>query len=302
MSLGKTVAAPLVLLTLGAAACWLVFAPWSSGAAGIPPRKADLANGEVIFRAGSCLACHKPPDAAKDADRTLLSGGAPFRTPVGTFYPQNLTPDPETGLGRWTDADFVNAMTRGVSPRGKHYFPAFPYTSYRFMRVEDILDLRAYLASLPPVRSVNRKADVSLQWLARPLVGVWKRIALKRGPAFQPDPSRGAAWNRGAYLVNGPGHCGECHTPRNWLKITDGRRGFAGGRHPAGEGTVPSLKGLLARGKYKDVSDLTLALQNGETFGYDHLSSGGMASIQTNMGLLSDQDAAAIAEYLASLN
>jgi mono/diheme cytochrome c family protein len=224
----------------------------------------------------------------------------PFKTPIGVFYPQNLTPDPETGLGRWSEADFVNAMTRGLAPDGRHYFPAFPYAAYRAMPVSELLDLRAYLMSLPPVKAVPPPHTVPLLGLARRGVGLWKRIALPR-PPFNPGSEGNDTWKRGAYLVNAPGHCGECHTPKNWLMIEDLGRHMAGGPHPGGEGKVPNLRGLLVRKKYKDAADLTLALQNGEELGYEDLSSGGMGAIQTNLAQLPESDVRAIAEYLLSL-
>ena len=299
MQTGKAAAAAWGLLAAAIlAAAWVLSAP-SPGTTALPERKVDLANGETLFHAGSCGTCHRPANGGPNAP-ALPSGGAPFKTPVGTFYPGNLTPDPETGIGRWSAADFVNAMTRGISPEGTHDFPAFPYTSYRFMRTEDLLDLRAYLMSLPPVRAPARRAEVPLLALARRGVGLWKRFALREG-GFRPEPARGAAWNRGAYLVNGPGHCPECHTPRNVLMVMRADRALRGGKHPAGEGEVPSLVGLIARGKYKDKADLALALQNGEELGYEHLASGGMGAIQSNIALLPESDALAIAEYLTSL-
>lgn len=216
------------------------------------------------------------------------------------MYPGNLTPDPDTGIGRWTAEEFLDAMTEGVSPDHRHYFPGFPYTSYRNIRVEDLLDLRAYLMSLPPVRSPRHDADVPLTNLARRAVGLWNRLAF-RGQTFRPDPDQGSTWNRGAYLVRGPGHCGECHTPRNAFMIPDDARRLAGGPHPRGEGQVPSLRNLAGRGRYADVADLTLALQFGETLGYDKLSSGGMAKIQMNLARLPEDDLQAISEYLLSL-
>jgi mono/diheme cytochrome c family protein len=229
------------------------------------------------------------------------TGAAPFETPIGTFWPGNLTPDPDTGLGTWTAEQFVDAMTRGVSPDGRHYFPAFPYTSYRYMRVEDVLDLLAYLQSLEPVHAPGRAPDMSMLGLKRRVVGLWKRIAFDQA-GFSPNAERSETWNRGAYLVNAPGHCGECHTPRNALMIPDTTRAFAGGPHPRGdEGEVPSLLDLEGRGRYTDVADLTLALQFGETFGYDKLSSGGMADIQKNLAMLPEDDLRAISEYLMSL-
>lgn len=298
-SLGR--AAAVVLSGAAAvAAFWLASAP-EAGPAALPRHRPDLANGQALYHAGSCLYCHRPPDGAAGLDPALPSGGAPFRTPVGTFYPENLTPDPETGLGSWSETDFVRAMTRGVSPGGRHYFPAFPYASFRFMRTEDLLDLRAYLMSLPRVRSEPRAADVPLAPLLRRGVGLWKRIGLRPAGPFTPDPARGASWNRGAYLTNAPGHCGECHTPRDIAMVPDASRHLAGGPHPAGEGRVPGLRGLLSRHRYKDAADLALALQFGEEYGYDKLSSGGMGAIQSNLAQLPAADLQAIAEYLASL-
>jgi mono/diheme cytochrome c family protein len=286
---------------VGAAAFVVLTRPQPLDVTALPDHPPDPARGEVLFHAGSCGSCHKAADGAPGADEGLPTGSAPLATPVGTFYPGNLTPDPETGIGRWSELDFVNAMTRGLSPDGEHYFPAFPYPSYATMPVEDVLDLHAYLVNLPAVSSPGREPEVPMTAVARRGVGLWKRLALGSGP-FEPDPARSDSWNRGAYLANGPGHCGECHTPRNWMMIPDQSRHMAGGPHPAGEGDVPSLRGLVARERYKDVGDLTLALQYGETFGYDKLSSGGMADIQTNLALLPESDVQAISEYLLSLD
>ncbi len=265
----------------------------------LPAHDPDPTRGEVLYHVGGCISCHKASATAGVTGPP--TGGAPFETPVGTFWPGNLTPDPETGLGAWTAAEFVDAMTLGVSPDRRHYFPAFPYPSYRLMRVEDLLDLWAYLGTLEPVRAAGRPPDIAMEGLARRAVGLWKRLALGEA-GFTPDPQHGATWNRGAYLVNGPGHCGECHTPRDALMIPDRRRAFAGGPHPRGdEGEVPSLLGLEGRGRYTGVSDLVLALRFGETLGYDRLSSGGMADVQMNLAMAPEDDLRAMAEYLLSL-
>jgi mono/diheme cytochrome c family protein len=264
----------------------------------LPTHTPDSANGEMLYHAGGCFACHHPPSGTDDSG--LPTGEAAFSTPIGTLYPGNITPDPDTGIGRWTAEEFLDAMTDGVSPDHRHYFPAFPYTSYRNMRVEDLLDLRAYLSSVPAVQSSRRDADVPVIGLARRTIGLWKRFAF-RGRTFRPDPDRDAVWNRGAYLVQGPGHCGECHTPRNALMILDDSRQLEGGPHPRGEGHVPSLRNLIDRGRYADAADLTLALQFGETLGYDKLSSGGMAAVQMNLARLPEDDLRAISEYVVSL-
>ena len=294
-------AVALVLVgLLGAAGLLILTAPRALDGSDLPVRTPDPARGEVLFDAGSCGSCHKAADGAPGADEGLPTGSAAFPTPIGTFYPGNLTPDPETGIGRWSAAEFASAVTRGVSPGGRHYFPAFPYPSFRLMPLEDVLDLRAYLLSLPAARSPNREPDVPMSAIARRGVGLWKRLALD-DRRFEADPARSDSWNRGAYLTNAPGHCGECHTPRDWLMIPDESRHFEGGPHPDGKGRVPSLEGLVERGRYKDVSDLTLALQFGETLGYDKLASGKMAEIQMNLARLPESDVQAISEYLLSL-
>lgn len=295
----RTALLALVSITaLAGAGLWLT-APQGVAKESLPANHVpDLANGEKIYHIGGCISCHRPTEES-GRDRTLPSGGAPLVTPIGTFYPPNLTPDAETGIGRWSDAEFVSAVQRGVSPRGDHYIPAFPYTSYNRMRVEDVLDLKAYLDSLPAVAAPRREPDVRFAWFIRRAMGVWDRMALT-GP-FKADPTQSEAWNRGAYLVNGPGHCGECHTPRTALMMADASRTFAGGPHPEGHGKVPSLRGLVARGEFTDAADLKNALQTGEEGGYDQLASGGMSEVQGNISKLPDADVAAIAEYLTSL-
>jgi mono/diheme cytochrome c family protein len=294
------VAATVALVGVGAAVFLALTRPRPLDDTVLPDHTPDPARGEVLFHAGSCGSCHEAADGAPGAEEGLPVGSAALATPIGTFYPGNLTPDPETGLGSWSALEFVNAMTRGLSPEGRHYFPAFPYPSFALMPIEDVLDLRAYLMALPAVSSPQREPGVPMIAVARRGVGLWNWLALEEGP-FERDPDRSDSWNRGAYLVNGPGHCGVCHTPRNWMMIPDESRRLAGGPHPAEEGDVPSLRGLVARGRYKDVEDLTLALQWGETFGYDKLSSGGMADVQMNLAKLPASDVRAIAEYLLSL-
>jgi len=294
----RVLAATAIVLAVAAFVFWWLTRPDPFPASAIPAHQVSLANGETLYHSGSCYACHRPPEGAAEA--SLPSGGRPFPTPIGVFYPQNITPDSETGIGRWSEADFVGAMTRGLAPDGRHYFPAFPYMAYRAMRLPDLLDLRAYLMSLTPVRAVHPPHGVPQLGLARRGVGLWKRLALAR-PPFSAAGGGSASWMRGAYLVNAPGHCGECHTPKNWLMLEDLGRYLAGGPHPGGEGKVPSLVGLQAREKYEDAAQLTLALQNGEELGYENLSSGGMGLIQSNLAKLPESDVRAISEYLLSL-
>jgi hypothetical protein len=158
----------------------------------------------------ACTACHAP-----ESNRPLrLAGGTPLKTPFGTFYAPNISPDPDTGIGAWRPVDFVNAVQRGIGVHNEHLYPALPYTSYQRMRVEDGLNLFAYLETLEPVRNAARRHELPLPFGIRPGLGLWKLLYLDRRP-FRPNPQASEEVSRGAYLVVGPGHCGECHAPRD---------------------------------------------------------------------------------------
>lgn len=297
---GKILLALALIAALGLLGFWLLSMPRPLTAADIPQHTPDVANGERLYHAAGCISCHQPSPELKDVASDVPAGGAPLHTPIGTLYPLNLTPDKETGIGDWSDLDFLNAVQRGISPEGEHLIPALPYTSYAHMKPEDVLDIRAYLASLPPVKSPEREADITALPLIRRGVGLWKWVGLDTTP-WRPDPSQSESWNRGSYLVNGPGHCQECHTPRNAFMALDESKAFAGGPHPEGMGRVPSLLNLIERGRYTDAADIASALQYGEVMGYDKLSSGGMGQVQRNISQLPESDIMAIAEYIASL-
>jgi len=280
---------------LGGAAFWFLSEPQRLPPEAVPAHQPDLANGKLMYTIGGCISCHKPAKDQADANVDLPSGGAPLKTPLGILYPPNLTPDPETGIGGWTELDFLNATMRGVSPKDTHYIPAFPYTSYAAMKPEDLLDIQAYLKSLPPVKARAKRHEVWLLPFMRRGIGLWKLIGLDTTP-WRPDPSQSASWNRGSYLVNGPGHCGECHTPRDIFMVKRSDRLFAGGPHPEGEGRVPALRGLITRGRYKDAKGLESALQYGEALGYDKLSSGGRGDVQAEIANLPQSEMQAITD------
>jgi mono/diheme cytochrome c family protein len=274
--------------------------PWPISQADIPEHVANIENGKLIYNIGGCISCHAPGPDVKNVAADVPAGGKPLLTPIGTLYPPNLTPDLSTGIGYWTDADLVNAMQKGLSANDQHLIPAFPYTSYTHMKIEDILDLKAYLNTLPRVKNPRKPTGIYFLSVVRRGLGLWQWVGLDQ-TKWQEDPKQSASWNRGSYLVNGPGHCGECHTPRTLFLASDTSNLFAGGPHPDGKGKVPSLRGLIERGRYKDVKDLVLAFQNGELLGYDKMSSGGMGEVQRNIAKLPEADVAAIAEYVASL-
>jgi mono/diheme cytochrome c family protein len=251
-------------------------------------------NGETIFNAGGCPSCHAVPN---QPDRFRLGGGLAIPSPFGTFYAPNISSDPNDGIGRWSEADFVNAVKRGVSPGGTHYFPAFPYTSYAHATVQDVRDLFAFLKTLPPVAGKVRDHDVPFPFNIRRNVGIWKLLFFDSA-LFIPDQSRSPSWNRGAYLVNSFGHCAECHSPRNFLGGTITSRRFAGGPNPEGEGWVPNVtqKGI-ADWSAKDIAEYLESglMPDGDSAG------GAMVRVIKNISQLKLADRAAIAEYVKSL-
>jgi mono/diheme cytochrome c family protein len=259
-----------------------------------PFHRPNLANGLAAFNAGGCSSCHAVPG---QPDRLRLGGGLAIPSPFGTFYAPNISPDPVDGIGRWTEAEFVNAVTKGISPAGFYYFPAFPYTSYQHAKVEDVRDLFAYLKTLAAVSGKVRDHDVPFPFNVRRDIGIWKLLFMD-GKPFMPDAARSARWNRGAYLVNSLGHCAECHSPRNLLGGIIAAQRFAGGPNPEGEGWVPNItqKGL-GDWSAQDIDDFleTGQMPDGDSAG------GAMARVIKNTAQLSPEDRAAIAEYLKSL-
>jgi mono/diheme cytochrome c family protein len=279
---------------IGLGVYWWLTIPATVAASTLSAHTPDLANGKLVFNAGGCASCHATP---KQDDRLRLGGGLPLTSPFGTFYAPNISPDPTAGIGRWSEADFVTALLKGTSPKGEHYFPAFPYTSYQKMTSGDARDLFAYIKTLPQVTSRAPDHDVGFPFDLRRNLGVWKWLFLD-GKPFVADSSKSPQWNRGAYLVNALGHCAECHSPRNPLGGIEEKQRFAGGPNPEGQGWVPNItqKGL------KDWSEKDIAyfLKTGETPEGD-TAGGSMAPVIRNTTQLSDDDRAAMAAYLKSL-
>jgi mono/diheme cytochrome c family protein len=287
----------VIAAVVGVAAYWWLTGPSiiSGDFVTRPFRSPDPGNGQVVFNAGGCASCHAVPD---QPDRLKLGGGLAIPSPFGTFYAANISPDQADGIGRWTEAEFVTAVTSGVSPGGQHYFPAFPYTSYAHARAEDIRDLFAYLKTLAPVPGKVRDHDVPFPFNIRRNVGIWKLLFFD-AKAFMPDGAHSPQWNRGAYLVNGLGHCAECHSPRNFLGGIVAAQRFAGGPNPEGEGWVPNItqKGI---GDWS-VKDVDYFLKTGQTPDGDSVG-GSMARVIKNTSQLPDADRAAMADYLKSLS
>lgn len=270
---------------------WLAIGP----AAG--QENPSVERGAYVFRAAGGCSCHT--DAKNQG--AFMAGGRPIATPFGTIYSTNITPDPATGIGAWSDEDFLRAMTLGVGPSGEQYFPVFPYTSFTRMTRQDVLDLKAYLFSITPVEQANRAPDLQAPFGWRFGVRLWKLLFFRPG-TWQPDPDQSAQWNRGAYLAQALGHCGECHTPRN---LMGGLR--KGMRHA---GAVDGPDGELAPNITPDAdtgigawspADLVWFLQMGLKPDGDDTQGLMSELIETGYSHLNEADLEAIAVYIQSL-
>jgi len=281
------------LAGIGVALAWVVTTPKTIAAASLAPHTPDLANGREMFYAGGCAACHATPG---EEDRTKLGGGHGLKSPFGTFYAPNISPDPDDGIGRWSEAQFLTAVLRGTSPAGEHYYPAFPYTSYKRMKVEDVRDLYAFMKTLPPVKGRPRGHDVPFPFNIRRAIGAWKFLYMDDKP-FAADGSKSEDWNRGAYLVNGPSHCAECHSPRNFLGAIIPSQRFAGGPDFESSGWVPNIT-QKTLGDYTE-DDFAYLLETGQTL-KDSVG-GGMVAVIRNTSQLTEADRKAMAVYLKSL-
>jgi mono/diheme cytochrome c family protein len=277
------------LIALGLGFLWLT-RPQPLDPALLGYAEPDLSNGEVMFHAGSCAACH-------EAD---LRGGLEIRSDFGLFRAPNISPDRETGIGGWNDQQFINAMLAGVSPEGRHYYPAFPYTSYARMKVQDVVDLKAYIDSLPPVRHEVAGHELGFPWNIRRGVGLWKRLYLDASPHLPLAGDTDAQLLRGRYLAEGPGHCTECHTERNAFGAIVPARWLAGAPNPDGEGRVPNITPDESGLADWSATDIAYYFESGMDPDFDSVGSS-MVKVQENLARLSKDDRAAIAAYLKAL-
>lgn len=294
----KVVIALVALGIVALAAFWLLTIPRTISAAEIPDHTPDLANGERMFWAGGCETCHASPGAT-GADQLKLGGGLALNTPFGKFHVPNISPDPEHGIGRWTLSDFVNAMKRGMAPGGVHLYPAFPYTSYQRMRIEDIIDLKAHIDTLPAVATASRPHELPFPFNIRRGLGLWQLLYVD-GKTFVPDASVDEAINRGAYLVQGPGHCGECHTPRGFDGGMIAAKALSGGPSPEGKGRIPNITPHEDGIGDWSADDIVAALETGMMPTGDVFGSV-MGAVQVNLARLPKEDIAAITAYLRTV-
>ncbi|MFC3322179.1 cytochrome c [Mesorhizobium cantuariense] len=298
--LKKLVGVALVLGGVGAVTGWVLSAPVrldSQTPAKLRP--GDAVKGKRIFYAGGCTSCHAKPGSQGDA-RLQLAGGLELKTPFGTFVPPNISQDPKDGIGAWSVEDLANAMLKGVSPSGEHFYPAFPYASYARMNPADIADLYAFLKTLPAVAGKAPGNSLSFPFNIRRGIGLWKLLYLADQPVVAFPDGTSDPVRAGRYLVEGPGHCGECHTPRDLAGGTRKNAWLAGALAAEGKGVVPNI--TSGEGGLSDWSESDIAnyLETGFTPDFDSVG-GAMVDVQKNMTELTPEDRAAIAAYLKAV-
>ncbi|WP_114965032.1 cytochrome c [Alkalilacustris brevis] len=290
----KSAIALVTLIALGGAGYW-----WLTRPAPLPDQAfAGLAGearaGEAIFWAAGCASCHATDDASGDA-RLLLAGGQRFESPFGTFVAPNISPDPEHGIGGWTLAEFGNAMLRGVSPDGRHYYPAFPYTAYICADPQDVADLWAFLQTLPASNTPDAPHELPFPFSIRRNLGLWKALYLDDGWVLEGALSDEV--QRGRYLVEALGHCAECHTPRDRLGGLDTDRWMQGAPNPSGEGRIPPITPGELGWTQQDIAGY---LASGFTPDFD-VAGGAMAPVVESLAQLPRSELDAIAAYLLAL-
>ena len=294
-----TVAALAVVLLIA----WILLTrPQVMDADELPTHEPDAVAGEAVFRAGGCASCHATPVGGKRArgeDELRLGGGVELETPFGIFRGPNISPHREDGIGSWPMIDFVNAMQRGVAPDGRHYYPAFPYASYARMRTEDVMNLRVFLETLPPVAGRAEDHSLGFPWAVRRGIGLWKRRYVDSRPIIGVDTSD-ARLVRGRELVEGAGHCGECHTPRDRFGGLLTGQWLAGAPSLESEGRVPNITPAGKDIAEWSAADIAYYFESGFTPAFDTVGSS-MVAVQENLARLQRADREAIAAYLKAI-
>ncbi|MCC9625609.1 c-type cytochrome [Thalassospira sp. MA62] len=291
-----------VVVVAGAGTAWLALhtpsSPFEDAAIDAAPSDDLVARGEYVARQADCVACHSTPDSEP------FAGGLAMGTPLGAIYTTNITPDPETGIGNYTLADFDRAMRKGVAADGHHLYPAMPYPSYEKMTDEDIKALYAYfMEAVEPVEQANQESEIPFPMNMRWPLALWN-VAFTDGGVYQAKQSEDDLWNRGAYLVQGPGHCGSCHTPRgpvmNEVALDESSPDYLAGALLDGW-YAPSLRNDpntgLGRWTEEDIYDFLKTGRNehGVVFGSM------LEAFNNSTQFLTDDDLMAIAHYLKSL-
>ncbi len=296
----KSALAALVLVVLGGLLFLLLTAPERINSGQVASlSNGDAAAGERIFHAGGCASCHAIPKSEGDK-RFELPGGVELHSPFGTFVAPNISQHPVDGIGSWSLEDFANAMLKGVSPEGTHYYPAFPFSSYARMNIGDVSNLYAFMKTLPAIEGRAPGNKLSFPFNIRRGLGLWKLLFLDGHPVVSVDTAN-EQLGRGRYLVEGPGHCGECHTPRDVAGGLKLDQWMAGAVAAEGDGKVPNITPSEEGIGSWSAADIAYFLETGFTPDFD-TAGGSMVDVIRNMAQLPAEDREAIATYLKAID
>jgi mono/diheme cytochrome c family protein len=276
---------------IGAVGLWFLARPSGLGEDAVAGLTGDATKGELVFWASGCASCHMA-EGAKGEAQLVLAGGQRFPSEFGTFIAPNISQDPAAGIGGWSLLDLANALTRGVSPEGEHYYPALPYASYAKMQLQDVADLHAFLQTLPADPTPSQPHELAFPFSLRQTIGVWKLLYLNDEWAIPGSLTPTA--ERGRYISEAMAHCGECHTPRTALGGMDTARWMGGAPNPSGQGRIPNVTPAKLGWTAPDIVQY---LTTGFTPEYDSVG-GHMAHVVDNMARLPESDRQAVAEYL----
>lgn len=279
-----------LLALIGGGAAWWLTAPDPLPPEATAGLTGDVVHGEQVFWAAGCASCHMAPDAKGEA-QLVLAGGQKFPSAFGTFVAPNISPS-DQGIGGWTLEQFVNAVMRGVSPEGQHYYPAFPYAAFGKMEMQDLADLKAFMDNLPPDATPSQPNAVGFPFNIRRSIGGWKLLFLRDSWVVTGDLTESEI--RGRYIAEAQGHCGECHTPRNLLGGLEISRWLSGTPNPSGKGTIPNVTPAKLTWTEAEIIEY---LTSGFTPEFDSVG-GHMAHVVENMARLPDSDRQAVAAYL----
>jgi mono/diheme cytochrome c family protein len=258
-----------------------------------PTGSALVAKGEYLTKAADCAACHTAPGGE------LFAGGRAFKLPFGTIYSSNITPDQETGIGRWSDAEFVRALHRGIGRNGEDLYPAFPYTAYALLSTDDVLAIRAYLSTVRPVPLRNTDNTLVFPFNQRYVLRAWKLLFVPTR-LWEPSAAHDAAWNRGSYLAEALAHCGECHTPRNLLFATKSGSKFAGAVVDGWKAYNITSDRETGVGAWSD-EEIERYLSSGHAQARGSAGGGMAEAIDLSLRHLSSEDIAALTRYLRTI-
>ena len=258
-----------------------------------PTGSALVAKGEYLTKAADCAACHTAPGGKP------FAGGRAFKLPFGTIYSTNITPDQETGIGRWSDAQFVRALHRGIGRNGEDLYPAFPYTAYALLSTDDVLAIRAYLSTLRPVTARNADNTLVFPFNQRYVLRAWKLLFMPTR-RWEPSAAHDAAWNRGSYLAEALAHCGDCHTPRNLMFATKSSRKYAGAVVDGWKAYNITSDNETGIGAWSE-AEIEQYLSSGHAPAHGSAGGGMAEAIDLSLRHLSSEDIAALTRYLRTV-